>query len=142
MKLCILCSWFILWRPVLATVRFRQRIGHELEQRRVKGYANDNMSSHLMDGIGSKEKKLTATKIVYMRGENHASHKRTSSPARMMAEAFRRSRHRPQQADFHWIGTSEEACAGRGNMRCKACNDRRLKPVHERSELCGEGLSA
>ena len=60
-----------------------------------------------------------------------------------MAEAFRRSRHRPQQADFHWIGTSEEACARR-EARCVAqlFYDMRLKPLHERSELCGEGLSA
>ena len=43
---------------------------------------------------------LTATMIVYMRGEKHTSHERTSSPARMVAKAFRRSRHHPQQADF------------------------------------------
>ena len=49
--------------------------------------------------MGSKGK-LKATMIVYMRGENHASHKRKSSPARMVADAVRRSRHCPQQADF------------------------------------------
>ena len=37
-----------------------------------------------------------------------ASLGRTSSPARMVAKAFRRSRRRSQHADFHWIGTSEE----------------------------------
>ena len=39
---------------MLATVRLREKIGHHLEQRRRKGYANDNMSSHdcLINGIG------------------------------------------------------------------------------------------
>ena len=39
---------------MLATVRLREKIGHQLEQRRRKGYANDNMSSHdcLINGIG------------------------------------------------------------------------------------------
>ena len=45
----------------LATFRWRQkrwRIGHQLEQRRRREYANDNISLHdgLMNGIGSKVK--------------------------------------------------------------------------------------
>ena len=80
--------------------------------------------------------------IVYMRGENHASHKRTSSPARVVAEAVRRSRHRPQQADFEsdWNVRGSWRWS-RDNMRCTAFHDTRLKPLHERSELCGERLS-
>ena len=64
--------------------------------------------------------------VVYMRGGKYM-HRINEHPAplQMVAEAFRRSRHRPQQADFEsdWNVRGSLRWTG-DNMRCTAFHDR------------------
>ena len=107
---------------------------------------NDNMISHdcLMNGIGLQEETDSnddrSDPMLKNRRQHDFSITWTNFVSRSSwwLKQLRRSRHRPQQADFQvdWNVRGSLRWTG-GIMRCKACDDKRLKRLHGRSELCG-----
>ena len=116
----------------LATVRLRQRIGHQLEKRRRKGYANDNVSSHncLINGIG-------------LHGKTDSNDDSFLCVAKKWKPTWLQHHldEHPVSVQMVVEAASQESPSSTAS-RLGRQDETRLKPLHERIERCGEGLIA